>query len=169
MSQQTKYVVVMGVSGSGKSTIGQALAEALGWSFADGDDFHPPANIAKMAAGLPLSDEDRWPWLTRLHDHLAQTTNVVLACSALRQTYRALLLAGLEAQTLLVYLDGRYDLIAQRLQNRPGHFMKPDLLASQFATLEKPAHALTVDIESPIADMVQTILSRVIADEPRNI
>jgi carbohydrate kinase (thermoresistant glucokinase family) len=145
-------ILLMGVSGSGKSTIGERLAQALGWPFYDGDQFHPPANIAKMQQGMPLTDEDRWPWLHALRAHIEtcihQGVSVVLACSALKQAYREYLIID-EAQVKLVYLKGDYDLIQERLAQRRGHFMPPGLLASQFATLEEPKQGVVVDVVHP--------------------
>ena len=146
-------IVIMGVTGSGKTTVGERLAADLGWEFLDADDFHPPANKAKMHAGIPLTDEDRWPWLAALHDALARALaegrGTVLACSALKESYRAALsdrLAGVR----FVLLDGDRALLQARLANRPGHFMNPALLESQIETLERPADALLVDIGEPM-------------------
>jgi gluconokinase len=145
-------IILMGVSGSGKTTIGERLAEALGWPFYDGDQFHPHANIAKMQQGIPLTDEDRWPWLQALRAQMAtwihQGVSAVLACSALKQVYRDYLLID-EAEVRLVYLKGDYDLIRERLARRHGHFMPPALLTSQFATLEEPERGVVVDIRHP--------------------
>jgi gluconokinase len=140
-------VIVMGTTGSGKTTIGTLLAKRMGWQFVDADDFHPPANVEKMKHGIPLTDADREPWLKALHDRIvewiAEARNVVLACSALKQSYRAELRAGPEVS--FVYLKGSFDLFSQRVLARKGHFAKQDLLASQFATLEEPADAIIVD------------------------
>jgi len=142
-------IILMGVSGSGKTTIGARLAQALGWPFYDGDQFHPPANIAKMQQGIPLTDADRWPWLHALRAHIEtcvhQGVSAVLACSALRQAYREHLSID-EAEVRLVYLKGNYDLIRKRLAQRRGHFMPPGLLASQFAALEEPEQVVVIDI-----------------------
>jgi gluconokinase len=145
-------VIIMGTTGSGKTTIGTLLAKRLGWKFVDADDFHPPANVEKMKQGIPLTDADREPWLRVLHDKIIEwkmeTRNVVLACSALKQSYRKALLAGPDVK--FVYLKGCYELFSQRVLARKGHFAKQDLLASQFATLEEPADAITVDaMQSP--------------------
>src|ERR1700720_1636308 len=140
-------VIVMGTTGSGKTTIGTLLAKRLGWEFVDADDFHPAANVVKMKHGTPLTDEDREPWLKVLHDKIvewnAEKRSVVLACSALRQSYRDELRAGPDVK--FVYLKGSYELFSQRVLARKGHFAKQDLLTSQFATLEEPADAITVD------------------------
>ena len=154
--------VVMGVSGSGKTTVGQALAARLGCPFYDADDFHPPANVAKMASGTPLDDADRTPWLARLAEllanHWGSGETAVLACSALKQTYREQLRVSPEVQ--FVYLVGSFDLIWQRLSQRTDHYMKADMLRSQFATLEPPTTdvALCVAIDQPVDDIVQSIL-----------
>ena len=153
-------IILMGVSGSGKTTIGQRLAQELGWPFSDGDQFHPQANIAKMQQGMPLTDEDRWPWLHALRAHMEtcmrQGVSAVLACSALKQVYRAYLLID-EAEVRLVYLQGDYDLIHARLTQRPGHFMPTGLLASQFAALEEPERGVVVDVVHPPATLVALI------------
>ena len=156
-------VVVMGVSGSGKSVVGQALATALGWPFIEGDDYHPPANVAKMAAGTPLADDDRWPWYERLAAEmssiLARGGSAVLACSALKQSYRDRLarVAKKPGDVRFVHLKGDYETIAGRLARREHRYMPASLLGSQFATLEAPADAITVDARSAIADEVARI------------
>lgn len=155
-------IVVMGVSGSGKSTIGQQLAERLRWSFFDGDDFHPPENIAKMSQGIPLDDDDRRPWLQAMHaklaDLLAQGTPTVLAASLLRQRYRDLVLSGLR-DVRLVYLKADPRLIDERLQQRQGHFFKPQLLASQLQILEEPADAVVISVDAPSASIVAQLVN----------
>jgi gluconokinase len=156
-----KFFIVMGVAGSGKSRVGQALATRLGWDFYDADDFHPPENVAKMQRGIPLDDESRVPWLAALHDLisacLAENRPGVLACSALKERYRQQLMER-NAGVRLVYLKGSYDLILSRLQARAGHFMKPNMLRSQFETLEEPANALTVDVAPSVDEIVETIV-----------
>jgi gluconokinase len=153
-------IILMGVSGSGKTAIGERLAQALGWPFYDGDQFHPPANVAKMQQGMPLTDEDRWPWLQALRAHIEacmqQGVSAVLACSALKQAYREHLVID-EAKVKLVYLKGDYDLIHERLAQRRGHFMPPGLLASQFAALEEPEQGVVVDIVHPPKTIVALI------------
>jgi gluconokinase len=151
--------VVMGVSGSGKTTIGQALARELGWRFIDADDYHPPANVAKMAAGEPLDDEDRWPWLDRLNGVLKQQMEVVLACSALKERYRSRLAEGIE-RMVWVYLKGDFDLIRSRLEQRRHRYMPSSLLESQFAALEPPRQAITVDVGADVADCVAAIAAQ---------
>jgi len=150
----------MGVSGSGKTTLGQALARRLGWDFFDADDFHPPENIVKMAAGIPLSDSDRAPWLASLHDQLLSTLKAgrhpVLACSALNAKYRAQLLEGIDGITI-IFLKGSYDLIWSRMSARERHYMKPEMLQSQFDALEEPKDAIVLDVKMSVKDMVDTI------------
>jgi gluconokinase len=156
-----RFLIVMGVAGSGKTTVGQALASRLGWDFYDADDFHSPENLAKMAAGIALGDEDRRPWLATLHDLisscLARRTPGVLACSALKERYRQTLLAG-NCGTEIVYLRGSYDLVLPRMNSRPGHCMKAELLQSQFEDLEEPADALAVDAGLPVDRIVETVI-----------
>ncbi len=160
-----KILIVMGVSGCGKSTIGQALATRLDCPFYDGDDFHPQANVDKMASGQPLDDTDRAPWLAALaqlaSDHLARGQSAVIACSALKQTYRDQL--RVNADVLFVYLEGSFDLIWQRMSERENHYMKAEMLQSQFATLEPPTadEALIVSIEQPVDAIVATIMDAV--------
>ncbi len=149
MSHNVRIVILMGVSGSGKTTIGQLLAKDLNWRFYDGDDFHPKANVDKMSRGIPLSDEDRASWLATL-DHLirdliSETQSAVISCSALTQKYRDRLAAN-RNEVVFVYLKGGYDLTRERLLKRKGHFMKAALLASQFDTLEEPEDVPTIDI-----------------------
>ncbi|MEO1714879.1 MAG: gluconokinase [Bacteroidota bacterium] len=151
--------IVMGVSGSGKSTVGVALAKALKIPFYDGDDFHTMANVQKMESGQPLNDEDRGPWLTLLAQRLRdwdQSGGAVLACSALKQEYRKTLQQYVPVNW--VYLQGTAGLILQRMRARKGHYMKPEMLASQFAILEEPQDALRIDIETPIDQIVQEVL-----------
>jgi gluconokinase len=142
-------ILLMGVAGSGKTTVGRALAGALGWSFRDADDFHPPANVSKMAAGQPLTDADRAPWLAAIRGHvdacLARGENAVVTCSALKAAYRTVLVAD-PLRMKLVHLAGDPALIGERMAARRDHFMPPAMLASQLAVLEPPRDALTVDI-----------------------
>lgn len=150
-------VVVMGVSGSGKTTLGKRLAERMGCEFLDGDDFHPAANVAKMAAGTPLTDEDRWPWLERLNALLRKRHDAVLACSALKQAYRERLAQGVE-RCEFVHLKGTLELIRARLEERRHRYMPASLLQSQFATLEPPARAIEVDVAQAPETCVEAIL-----------
>ena len=144
-------IIVMGVSGSGKTTIGRLLAHDLDWDFYDADDFHPPQNIAKMSRGLALSDEDRQPWLQSLRvlilDRLKSGKQAVIACSALKETYRTSL--RVNDRIKFVYLKGSFEQIKARMADRQNHFMPGDLLADQFATLEEPLDTLAVDISMP--------------------
>ncbi|TGE27199.1 gluconokinase [Hymenobacter metallicola] len=156
--------VIMGVSGSGKTTVGRLLADHLGRPFFDADDFHSPANVAKMRAGTPLTDDDRRGWLESLAAGIrewSQTTGAVLACSALKEKYRQQLGAAATASQPLqwVFLDGSEALVRQRLQQRQGHYMNPALLASQFATLERPAYGLHLPIDAAPAALVSQILA----------
>ncbi len=143
-------VVLMGVCGCGKTTVGRSLAAELDWTFLDADDFHPQASVAKMAAGIALTDADRLPWLDRLAEEIRSETeygrDVVLACSALKQAYRERLAQGARQDLVFVYLKGNATTIEPRLALRSGHFMSASLLASQFAALEEPAGAIVVDI-----------------------
>jgi gluconokinase len=157
----------MGVSGSGKSTIAAALAERLGWTFEDGDRFHPPSNVAKMSAGHPLTDEDRWPWLKAIADEIDRVCEaggqVVMACSALKRAYRDILVHGRD-DIRIVFLDGSQTLIADRLGRRKGHFMPPGLLDSQFRTLQPPQadeRPFTVSIDAPVEAIVDNIVAQV--------
>jgi len=152
-------VVLMGVSGSGKTTVGRALADEMQWPFFDADDFHPAANVAKMAAGEPLDDKDRAPWLEAMSRHMnaidAQGGNAVLACSALKDTYRKVLLRAGDVQ--FVYLRGDEATVAPRLSARSHHFMPASLLHSQLAALEEPRDAFMVDIRLSVAEQVALI------------
>jgi gluconokinase len=164
-SGRATVLVLMGVSGAGKTTVGKVLAERLGWAFQEGDDFHPAANIAKMKAGHPLDDADRAPWLARVEawisEQLAAGRSGVVACSALKQAYREVLAQGREA-VILGFLEGSQSLIAERLEQRRGHFMPPALLASQLTDLQPPSpqeHAIVIDIAQPIAVQVDHIVA----------
>ena len=161
---KVRFFIVMGVSGCGKTSVGEALAKELGWDFYDADDFHPPENVAKMASGTPLNDSDRAPWLATLHDlissSLMENRSGVLACSALKEPYRQQLLDGNE-NVQIVYLKGSYELIWSRMEKRTDHYMKPHMLQSQFDALEEPTNALTVDISASVDEIVQEIISAV--------
>ncbi|MEA5567205.1 gluconokinase [Anabaena sp. UHCC 0399] len=150
-------VIIMGVSGSGKTTIGKLLAESLGWEFQDADDFHSSANIEKMRLGIPLDDADRIPWLQDIRNAIAQwlqeNRNVVLACSALKASYRQFLV-GDSSDIKIVYLKGADKIIQKRLQERQSHFMSEKLLNSQFNTIEEPNNAIYIDISQPPEEIV---------------
>ena len=152
-------IVLMGVTGSGKTTIGRLLSKQLGWSYYDADDFHPSANVEKMHNGIPLNDQDRKPWLEALRNLirncLEHNESSVLACSALKESYRQYLL--LDERVKLIYLKGDYELIKKRLNKRRGHYMNPKLLDSQFDTLEEPTDAISVDVSSTPKQIVKTI------------
>ena len=152
-------VLVMGVAGAGKTTIGEALAHSLGWLFIDADDYHPPENVAKMKAGIPLVDEDRWPWLARLNEVLREKTDAILACSALKASYRERLAQGIDGFTT-VYLDGDFALINERMKGRRHRYMPAALLESQFAALEPPADAIRVDVAADPSSCVALIRRR---------
>jgi len=157
-------LIVMGVSGSGKSTVAEALSARLGWSCADADRFHPASNVAKMSAGQPLTDDDRWPWLKAIADEIdrlcGKRQHAVVACSALRRAYRDVLVHG-RSDVRIVFLDGTRELIAARLALRKGHFMPAGLLDSQFRTLEQPGPdegAVTVSIDASVEAIVDDIV-----------
>ena len=160
-----RFFIVMGVSGSGKTSVGKSLAEHLGWDFYDADDFHPPANVEKMVNGIPLDDSDRAPWLASLHDlissSLIQSRPGVLACSALKERYRQRLLEG-NAGVQLVYLKGSYDLIWSRMIVRKDHYMKPHMLQGQFDAIEEPSDALTVDISLSVDEILQVVIKQMV-------
>ncbi|HVW54625.1 MAG TPA: gluconokinase [Rhizobiaceae bacterium] len=154
-------IIVMGVSGSGKSTAGRAIAEKLGVPFLEGDAFHPAANVEKMRQGIPLTDEDRWPWLARVARELKAAARekggAIVSCSALRRIYRDRLRAAVGPELRFVFLDGDKATLSPRMRHRQGHFMPASLLESQFATLEKPRgeeDVLTVNVAGPIEDVI---------------
>lgn len=161
-------VILMGVSGVGKTTIGQVLSDKLGWALFDADEFHSPASIEKMRNGIPLEDADRWPWLDRMNAMLVEkegpAESLLLACSALKQVYRDRLAKG-AVDLRWIYLKGSIDLIRERLEARKGHYMKAGLLESQFATLEDPGNALNVDVnDSP--DAIANLILRQLQIKP---
>jgi gluconokinase len=157
-------VIIFGVSGAGKTTLGKLLARKLGWAFYEADDFHSPGNVEKMHAGIPLTDEDRWPWLESLRElikRLDPKEDAVLACSGLKHAYRRFLRVNDQAK--FVYLRGDYPLIAKQLRKRKGQFMNPELLKSQFADLEEPRAAegiLTIDLGRTPRELVQEITTK---------
>lgn len=160
--QPPRVIIIMGVAGSGKSTVAALLASRNGGRYCDADEFHPPANIEKMAAGIPLDDDDRWPWLRRLKAEVIDATPdgqlSVLACSALKKRYREILGVG-QPGISLVYLRGTAELLAERLEHRTGHYMKSSLLESQLAALEEPlpSEAMIVEIHHSVIEIVTQI------------
>jgi len=160
-------LIVMGVSGSGKSTIGEALAARLRFTFEDGDRFHPASNVAKMSAGIPLTDEDRWPWLRAIAEEIDRVgdagRHVVIACSALKRAYRDILVHG-RRDVRIVFLQGSQALIASRLAQRKGHFMPPGLLESQFKTLEPPGAD-----ENPVTLSIDAAVEKIVDDGVRQL
>lgn len=161
-----RVLIVMGVSGCGKSTVGQALGAALEWEFRDGDAFHPPANVAKMKSGAPLTDEDRWPWLDAIARYIdetrAQSGHAIIACSALKRVYRDRL-KGARPDVTFVHLAGSKELIEARMAARQNHFMPLGLLDSQFATLEAPSDdegAMIVSVAGAPDEIVHDVLKR---------
>ena len=154
-------ILVMGTTGAGKTTVGKLLASRLYWAFLDADDFHPAANIEKMKHGISLTDADREPWLKNMHEELlrlnAREKNAVLACSALKQSYRDTLSAGLDFR--IVYLRGTYEQMHQHILTRHGHFAGESILAGQFADLEEPNDALTLEVSHAPEELVAEVLS----------
>lgn len=158
------FYIIMGVSGTGKSTIGRLLSDRTGWAFYDADDFHPQANIDKMNIGIPLNDSDRLPWLAELKQLIRNTLNsqhnAILACSALKSKYRQILSHN-HSEVVFIYLRGDYDCIQTRIHQRTGHFMNPDLLQSQFDTLEEPQDAVIIDVSFSPEIIVEQILEQI--------
>jgi 6-phosphogluconate dehydrogenase len=158
-----KIYIVMGVSGAGKSSVGQALSKSLNLPFYDGDDYHPQANIDKMRQGIPLEDSDRWGWLKNLNQlakEALKKEGAVMVCSALKEVYRQELSKDLSTACEWIYLKGSYELILERIQARAGHFMPPELLQSQFNTLEAPKNAIEIDVSAPLSEIIQTLEMR---------
>ena len=152
--------VLMGVSGSGKTTLGERVAARLDWRFIDADEHHPAANVAKMSSGIPLEDADRWPWLDELNRLLRAERDAVLACSALKESYRRRLLEGI-ADARIVFLEGSRELIAARVAGRKHRYMPASLLDSQFAALEPPRHAIRIDVGAPVERSVDAIVAAI--------
>jgi gluconokinase len=163
-----RKIIVMGVAGSGKSSVGAAIGTAMGAPYIDGDDLHSTDNIAKMSAGIALTDDDRWPWLTRIGDTLAQHPGTILiGCSALKRVYRDLIRKTAGSPVTFIHCAGSRALIAERMAKRPGHFMPTSLLDSQFAALEPPGTdeaAITLDIATPLLDLVAKTLTQLSED-----
>jgi gluconokinase len=162
VTSTARAIIVMGVAGSGKTSVGERLAAHLGYPFRDADEFHPAANIAKMSAGVPLTDADRWPWLdaigAAIHD--AGAAGIVIACSALKRVYRERITARAGRPVTFVFLDGSLATLRERIGHRRGHFMPPSLLDSQLATLERPSpdeDAIRVSIEPPLDEVVAAV------------
>lgn len=159
-----RFVILMGVAGCGKTSVGRALAQKLNWNFYDADDFHPPENISKMANGHPLNDLDRAPWLAALRDLIANCLGAdhpgVLACSALKESYRLKLMQD-NPDVLLVYLKGEYDLIAARVASREAHYMRPAMLRSQFDALEEPLNAYTLNVSLKVEEITERIMTKI--------
>ncbi len=164
--------LIMGVSGSGKTTIGKALSQELGYTFYDADDFHPPENIAKMSQGIPLKDSDRIPWLnaikTVINEHQQLQKDAIITCSALKQSYRDLLQENIR-DIIWIYLQGNYESILKRLQEREEHFMKENMLLSQFQTLEELENAVIIDINLTVSEIVKEIINQTCAKIDNNM
>ena len=160
-TKRSRAVILMGVAGSGKTAVGMRVAQKLDWIFLDADDFHPPANIEKMKHGIPLNDQDRAPWLQRLHDelqrHLTEGRSVILACSALKESYRKVLRDG-EPPSTFVCLDVDPQTIRDRLEHRTTHFFPKELMESQFAALEKPEDAVIIDARKSLDEVVEQLV-----------
>jgi gluconokinase len=161
-------IVIMGVSGCGKSSVGKGLSARLGIPYRDGDDLHPAPNVEKMRNGIPLTDVDRWPWLDRVGEVLATAAPVIVGCSALRRAYRDRLRAGAGGPVQFIHLSGSRDLISGRMAARTGHYMPPSLLDSQFAALESPSpdEAMSIDIDQPLEGIVSAIADALNGDRP---
>lgn len=164
----TLRIVIMGVSGCGKSSVGAALSDRLGIPYRDGDDLHPAANVEKMRAGVPLTDDDRWPWLDRVAQVLRDEAPVIVGCSALRHDYRDRIRQGAGGPVRFVHLAGDRAVIAARMAARTGHYMPTSLLDSQFATLEPPGpdEALTVGIDQEVDAIIATLLPQLSGETP---
>lgn len=167
---EARIVIVMGVSGTGKTTVGAPMAKQLGWDFAEGDSFHPPENVAKMSSGTPLTDADRWPWLAQLaqwiDQHLEAGASGIVTCSALKRSYRTVLRKGHESEVFFLHLAGTREQLTERLQQRRGHFMPPGLLSSQLADLEPLGPdelGTTLGVGGSIEDTVRVAIERATA------
>jgi len=163
-SMQNCIIYIMGVSGSGKTTIGKKLAARIGLPFFDGDDFHSPSNKEKMNRGIPLTDEDRKDWLIQMNNAAMDQANLagaVIACSALKETYRAILSSGITIPLYWVFLQGSFELIKKRMEERKDHFMPANLLSSQFDALQVPENCITIDISNSPDKIVEMIISQI--------
>ncbi len=162
-------LILMGVSGCGKTTLGKALSEKLNLPYFEADDLHPEENIRKMSSGIPLTDDDRRPWLERIRSIINTQQNTgesaVISCSALKESYRQYLQEGLSDSPVWVYLKGSFDTLAARLENRKNHFFKKEMLESQFAALEEPEYGIVVDIELPLEEKISLIMEK-LEDSP---
>jgi len=161
---QSSIIYIMGVSGSGKTTIGKKLAARIGLPFFDGDDFHPPSNKEKMTLGIPLTDEDRKEWLTNMNalaKEQMKKEGAVVACSALKEKYRTILSSGITIPVYWVLLQGSFELIKKRMEDRKDHFMPAGLLSSQFDALEIPDNCITIDISNSPDKIVEMIISQI--------
>ncbi len=165
VSIATSVIIVTGVSGSGKTTIGLALAEKLDASFYDGDTFHPESNIVKMSSGIPLTDEDREPWLLAINDWIKKklpSENLIIACSALKESYRKILVTDIDPSLVTwVHLQGGYDIIFKRMNEREGHYMSASMLRSQFETYEVPAYGIKVNIDQHVVQIINDIITEI--------
>lgn len=159
MREGSNSIVVMGVSGCGKTTVGRALAQSLGCFFMEGDDFHPQANVDKMTTGTPLNDDDRKPWLESLNEEIQKHQGVVLSCSALKESYRKILKKNVN-KLIFIHLDGSFDLIHSRMKSRSNHFMPASLLQSQFDALEKPKNAIVISIDQSQEEILKEALEK---------
>lgn len=155
------HILLMGVSGCGKTSLAKLLAQKLGFEFIEADDFHPEENIAKMSQGIPLNDKDRMPWLNLVARRMDQHDYCVLACSALKKKYRDILFQQSSAKQVIFYLKGSYDLILKRMNDRKGHFMPPDLLLSQFEALEEPRNAFLLDISLSVESLLSLAINKI--------
>jgi len=169
MNSKPTALILMGVSGCGKTSVGVRLSEVLGWPFFDGDDFHPGENVQKMSQGIPLTDNDRYSWLATLHDliesHLQSGKSILLGCSALKHRYRNQLAEG-NRGIVFVYLKGDFDLILARMSARQGHYMEAGMLRSQFDSLEEPSEAVIIDINKSLEQIVAEILGHLTSNGP---
>jgi carbohydrate kinase (thermoresistant glucokinase family) len=165
MNKEPTAIILMGVSGCGKSSVGKMLSGQTGWPIYDGDDFHPKANLDKMAQGIPLNDEDRQPWLETLHHlillSLREGNSLIVACSALKKSYRDILRKGLADKIVFVYLKGSFSLIYTRMQQRDDHYMKAEMLRSQFEALQEPQNAIEIKISKSVSEITQEIINSI--------